>query len=57
MDEEQTFVIVGVSLAGAKAAETLRDEGFDVRARAGSAHCGRAPAQRTRTTRMGATSS
>jgi 3-phenylpropionate/trans-cinnamate dioxygenase ferredoxin reductase subunit len=26
---EQTFVIVGASLAGAKAAETLRDEGFD----------------------------
>ena len=27
----QTFVIVGASLAGAKAAETLRDEGFDGR--------------------------
>ena len=24
-----TFVIAGASLAGAKAAETLRDEGFD----------------------------
>ena len=24
-----TFVIVGASLAGAKAAETLREEGFD----------------------------
>jgi 3-phenylpropionate/trans-cinnamate dioxygenase ferredoxin reductase component len=28
---EQTFVIVGASLAGAKAAETLREEGFDGR--------------------------
>jgi 3-phenylpropionate/trans-cinnamate dioxygenase ferredoxin reductase subunit len=28
---EHTFVIVGASLAGAKAAETLRDEGFDGR--------------------------
>jgi 3-phenylpropionate/trans-cinnamate dioxygenase ferredoxin reductase component len=28
---DQTFVIVGASLAGAKAAETLRDEGFDGR--------------------------
>ncbi len=28
MSEEQTFVIVGASLAGARAAETLRDEGF-----------------------------
>jgi 3-phenylpropionate/trans-cinnamate dioxygenase ferredoxin reductase subunit len=27
----QTFVIVGASLAGAKAAETLRQEGFDGR--------------------------
>src|SRR5206468_3059337 len=27
----QTFVIVGASLAGAKAAETLREEGFDGR--------------------------
>src|SRR5664280_1927654 len=27
----QTFVIVGASLAGAKAAETLRTEGFDGR--------------------------
>ena len=27
----QTFVIVGASLAGAKAAETLRSEGFDGR--------------------------
>src|SRR5436190_7162592 len=29
MPSEQTFVIVGASLAGAKAAETLRSEGFD----------------------------
>jgi 3-phenylpropionate/trans-cinnamate dioxygenase ferredoxin reductase component len=29
--QEQTFVIVGASLAGAKAAETLREEGFDGR--------------------------
>ncbi len=28
MDDERTFVIVGASLAGAKAAETLRAEGF-----------------------------
>src|SRR5215216_5433080 len=28
---DQTFVIVGASLAGAKAAETLRAEGFDGR--------------------------
>src|SRR5689334_17422634 len=28
---KQTFVIVGASLAGAKAAETLREEGFDGR--------------------------
>jgi 3-phenylpropionate/trans-cinnamate dioxygenase ferredoxin reductase subunit len=28
---KQIFVIVGASLAGAKAAETLRDEGFDGR--------------------------
>ncbi|MGS0686487.1 NAD(P)/FAD-dependent oxidoreductase [Nakamurella sp. GG22] len=28
---EQTYVIVGASLAGAKAAETLREEGFDGR--------------------------
>jgi 3-phenylpropionate/trans-cinnamate dioxygenase ferredoxin reductase subunit len=28
MTDERTFVIVGASLAGAKAAETLRDEGF-----------------------------
>ena len=28
MAPEQTFVIVGASLAGAKAAETLRTEGF-----------------------------
>src|SRR3954471_19521699 len=27
----QTFVVVGASLAGAKAAQTLREEGFDVR--------------------------
>ena len=31
MPTEQTFVIVGASLAGAKAAETLREEGFDGR--------------------------
>jgi 3-phenylpropionate/trans-cinnamate dioxygenase ferredoxin reductase component len=31
MTSEQTFVIVGASLAGAKAAETLREEGFDGR--------------------------
>ena len=31
MATEQTFVIVGASLAGAKAAETLRAEGFDGR--------------------------
>ena len=31
MSVRQTFVIVGASLAGAKAAETLRDEGFDGR--------------------------
>jgi 3-phenylpropionate/trans-cinnamate dioxygenase ferredoxin reductase subunit len=31
MTAEQTFVIVGASLAGAKAAETLRHEGFDGR--------------------------
>src|SRR4051794_23748259 len=29
MPSDQTFVIVGASLAGAKAAETLRAEGFD----------------------------
>ena len=29
--KKRTFVIVGASLAGAKAAETLRDEGFDGR--------------------------
>src|SRR4051794_7792378 len=28
MTDERTFVIIGASLAGAKAAETLRDEGF-----------------------------
>jgi NADPH-dependent 2,4-dienoyl-CoA reductase/sulfur reductase-like enzyme len=28
---KQTFVIAGASLAGAKAAEALRDEGFDGR--------------------------
>src|SRR5437773_8189133 len=28
MSDERTFVIVGASLAGAKAAETLRSEGF-----------------------------
>ena len=31
MTREQTFVIAGASLAGAKAAETLRAEGFDGR--------------------------
>ncbi|MGH9100742.1 MAG: FAD-dependent oxidoreductase, partial [Acidimicrobiales bacterium] len=31
MPATQTFVIVGASLAGAKAAETLRAEGFDGR--------------------------
>ena len=31
MASDQTFVIVGASLAGAKAAETLRTEGFDGR--------------------------
>ncbi|MEP6952477.1 MAG: FAD-dependent oxidoreductase [Solirubrobacteraceae bacterium] len=31
MPSDQTFVIVGASLAGAKAAETLREEGFDGR--------------------------
>jgi hypothetical protein len=31
MASEQAFVIVGASLAGAKAAETLRSEGFDGR--------------------------
>jgi 3-phenylpropionate/trans-cinnamate dioxygenase ferredoxin reductase subunit len=31
MPADQTFVIVGASLAGAKAAETLREEGFDGR--------------------------
>src|SRR5215216_6329502 len=31
MPNEQTFVIVGASLAGAKAAETLRTEGFEGR--------------------------
>src|SRR5687767_7718254 len=30
-DSGQTFVIVGAGLAGAKAAETLREEGFDGR--------------------------
>lgn len=28
---EQTFIIVGASLAGAKAAETLREQGFEGR--------------------------
>src|SRR6187397_1622079 len=31
MSNDQTFAIVGASLAGAKAAETLRSEGFDGR--------------------------
>ena len=29
--EQQTFAIVGAGFAGAKAAETLREEGFDGR--------------------------
>jgi NADPH-dependent 2,4-dienoyl-CoA reductase/sulfur reductase-like enzyme len=29
MNDPRTFVIVGAGLAGAKAAQTLRDEGFD----------------------------
>ncbi|HYU84534.1 MAG TPA: FAD-dependent oxidoreductase, partial [Kribbellaceae bacterium] len=29
MSDERRFVIVGASLAGAKAAETLREEGFE----------------------------
>ena len=31
MSSRQTFVIAGASLAGAKAAETLRQEGFEGR--------------------------
>src|SRR6187431_1456558 len=31
MNTEPTFIVVGASLAGAKAAETLREEGFDGR--------------------------
>lgn len=31
MNKEQVFVVVGASLAGAKAAEALRSEGFDGR--------------------------
>ena len=31
MAERPTFLIVGASLTGAKAAETLREEGFDGR--------------------------
>ena len=31
MTNNQTMIIVGASLAGAKAAETLRTEGFDGR--------------------------
>jgi hypothetical protein len=31
MNSDQTHVIVGASLAGAKAAETRREEGFDGR--------------------------
>src|SRR4051794_6647618 len=31
MADRRTFVIVGASMAGAKAAETLRDEGFEGR--------------------------
>lgn len=30
-EQSETFVIVGAGLAGAKAAETLRQEGFDGR--------------------------
>ena len=33
MSPQQTFVIVGAGLAGAKAAETLRAEGFTGRVR------------------------
>ena len=29
MKDDRTFVIVGAGLAGAKAAETLRGEGYD----------------------------
>jgi 3-phenylpropionate/trans-cinnamate dioxygenase ferredoxin reductase subunit len=31
MTAERTFIVVGASLAGAKAAETLRADGFDGR--------------------------
>src|SRR5947199_1736104 len=31
MTSDQTIIVVGASLAGAKAAETLREEGFDGR--------------------------
>ena len=31
MTDARTFIIVGASLAGAKAAQTLRDEGFEGR--------------------------
>jgi 3-phenylpropionate/trans-cinnamate dioxygenase ferredoxin reductase subunit len=31
IDRQMTFAIVGASLAGAKAAQTLREEGFDSR--------------------------
>lgn len=31
MSDDRTFVIAGASLAGAKAAETLRSDGFDGR--------------------------
>jgi 3-phenylpropionate/trans-cinnamate dioxygenase ferredoxin reductase subunit len=31
MSDERTFAIVGASLAGAKAAEALRDDGFEGR--------------------------
>ena len=34
MSDARTFVIVGAGLAGAKAAEALRDDGFDGRDRA-----------------------
>ena len=42
MTSDQTHVIVGASLAGAKAAETLREEGFDGRVVLGR-RGGRAP--------------
>ena len=41
MTSDQTFVIVGASLAGAKAAEALRGEGFDGRLLLIGAECER----------------